>query len=327
MLRMDGFDYVGARSAAEAVELHARLPAAMYVAGGTDLLPNLKHRILRPRNVVGLRGALPRGWQAGEHDGAPAMVIGAGTTLAAMAAGLSDALPPLAQAAGLVAGPQLRNMGTIGGNVLLDTRCLYFNQTAEWRTALGYCLKAEGDWCHVIGGPKTCVAAQSSDCVPVLLTLGASLRLLSAEGERSLPLRDLYRFNGMDHLKLQPGELLTHVVVPLPGPGFRGSYQKLRRRGSIDFPQLGVAIAARFDGNDLAALDVVVGAVNPQPRAVSGLDGYVGRPLDDAAIAAIAERVVKATRPNEAVAGDPDWRRRMAGIYAARGLQALRPAA
>ena len=159
-------------------------------------------------------------------------------------------------------------MGTIGGNVLLDTRCLFYNQTEFWRKSLGWCLKAEGDWCHVINGPKTCVAAQSSDTVPVLLAMYASIRLLSSQGSRDLKLRDLYQFNGMDHLKIEAGELLTHIVLPALGQGFRGTYMKLRRRDSIDFPQLGLAVVAEFSGEDLNALEIVVGAVNPQPRPI-----------------------------------------------------------
>ena len=129
-------------------------------------------------------------------------IIGGGTRLSDLAQ--HTAIPPLAEAAGLVAGPQIRNMGTIGGNVLLDTRCLFYNQTEFWRKSLGYCLKAEGDWCHVIGGPKTCVAAQSSDTVPVLLAMDASITLLGPNGERVLKLRELYQFNGMDHLAIRP---------------------------------------------------------------------------------------------------------------------------
>lgn len=321
MLRMDGFDVVLARAPEEAVALHAATPGAMYVAGGTDLLPNLKHRIFAPPRVIGLGAALPVGWRVVEAEGAEALEIGAGTRLARLA-GL-DLLRPLAEAAGLVAGPQIRNMATLGGNVLLDTRCLFYNQTAFWRKSLGYCLKAEGDWCHVVGGPKTCVATQSSDTVPVLLALNARIRLLGPAGERELALRELYRFDGKDHLKIEAGELLTHVLVPLPGPGFRGSYQKIRARGSIDFPQLGVAIAARLEGERLAALDIVIGAVNPAPRPVRGLDAFLGRPLDAETAEAIGALVHQQTRPQASVHGDPAWRRHMAALTTRRGLLAL----
>ena len=317
MLRMDGFDVRVARTPEEAVALWADSPAPHYIAGGTDLLPNLKHRILTAQTLIGLGGALPRGWAQEGDD----IVIGAGTRLSKLAA-CSD-LPPLATAAGLVAGPQIRNMGTLGGNVLLDTRCFYFNQTAFWRKSLGYCLKAEGDWCHVVGGPKTCVATQSSDTVPVLLAMNARIRLLSPGGCRELSLRELFRFDGKDHLKLDPGELLTHIIVPAPTPGSRGSYQKLRPRGSIDFPLLGVAIWGRLDGDSLSELDIVIGAVNPAPKPLRGLETFLGRPLDAESIDGIAELVQKQTRPQGSVSGEVGWRRAMASVYVRRGLRSL----
>lgn len=320
MLRMDEFSFRPARSWEEALALWVDSPKAMYVAGGTDLLPNLKHRIVRPRTLVGI-GDIAGGVR--EVDGA--LVIGAGTRLDALAADpLVRALaPPLATAAGVVASPQIRAMGTLGGNVLLDTRCLYYNQTEFWRRALGYCLKAEGTWCHVVGGPKTCVATQSSDTVPVLLAMDASIRLLGPAGRRELRLRELYRFNGMDHLAIQKGELLTEVVVPLPGAGFRGRYLKLRTRDSIDFPQLGLAVTGTFDGPAPTALEIVVGAVNPQPKPVRGLEAFLGRPLDESAVLAIADLVHKQTRPQGSVHGDTGWRRQMAAIYTRRALTEL----
>ena len=325
MLRMDGFDVVQARDPAHAVALWHDAPEAMYIAGGTDVLPNLKHRIVRPRLLVGIARAVPRGWETVDGE----LVIGAGTTLSQLA-GCSD-LPALAEAAGLVAGPQLRNMGTIGGNVLLDTRCLFYNQTEFWRKSLGYCLKAEGTWCHVVGGPKTCVATQSSDTVPVLMALGARLRLLGPEGERELELAKLFRFNGMDHLTLVPGELLTHVIVPLPPAGHRSAYRKLRTRGAIDFPQLSIAIAGVFSGTGAGAvaeeLQVVVGAINPQPKEIKGISAFNGKPLTDELLAELGSLVQKRCRPQASVHGDPEWRRSMARVLAVRMLRELRDAA
>lgn len=323
MLRMDGFEVLHARSPAEAVTLYAERPGSMYIAGGTDLLPNLKHRIFSPRHVIGLSAALTQGWSVVEGEAGAVVEIGAGTRLSRLA-GLT-ALPALAAAAGSVAGPQIRNMGTLGGNVLLDTRCFFYNQTAFWRKSLGYCLKAEGDWCHVVGGPKTCVATQSSDTVPVLLAYDARLRLLSANGAREISLRELFRYDGKDHLKLEAGELLTHVLVPLPAAGSQSSYQKLRTRGSIDFPLLGVAIAARLDGDALAALDIVIGAVSPAPKPIRGLEAFLGQALSPERISAIAELVQKQTRPQGSVQGDASWRRQMAALYVRRGLDALSP--
>jgi 4-hydroxybenzoyl-CoA reductase subunit beta len=321
MLRMDGFTYRHATSWAHALELWQANPDARYVAGGTDLLPNVKHGIFKPRTLIGLSG-IPGGVEVG----ADVVRIGAATRLDDLAAHpeVRALLGPLARSASLVASPQIRAMGTLGGNVLLDTRCLYYNQTEPWRQALGYCLKAEGTWCHVVGGPKTCVATQSSDTVPVLLALDARLHLLGPDGERVLAMRDLYRFNGMDHLQITPAELLTDIVVPRPAAGFRGSYQKLRTRDSIDFPQLGVAICGTWSGQTPSRLDIVIGAVSPQPKPLRGLDAFVGRPLDDAAVQAIADLAHKQTRPQDSVHGGAAWRRQMAAVFVRRGLIELR---
>ncbi len=318
MLRMDGFTYHHAKDPESAVALYRELQSPMYVAGGTDLLPNLKHRIIRPENLIGIARALPAGWS--EVNGQ--IRIGAGTRLSELAR--MKEVPPLAEAAGLVASPQIRNMGTLGGNVLLDTRCLYYNQTEFWRGALGWCLKADGDWCHVLNGPKTCVAAQSSDTVPVLLAMDASIELLGPEGPRELKLRQLYRFNGVDHLAIEPGELLTHIVVPTPSANFRGVYLKLRRRESIDFPQLGLAAVAEISGDRLDSLEIVVGAVNPQPKPIRKLDAFIGQALDDEAIEAIAGLVEKQTRPQTSVTGDAAWRRTMAGHFARQAMTRIR---
>ena len=295
---------------------------ALYVAGGTDLLPNLKHRILRPRHLVGIGSALPTGSErVGDvHE------FGAGIRLSALAQ--DPTFAPLATAAACVASPQIRNMGTLGGNVLLDTRCLFFNQSAFWRESLGHCLKADGDWCHVLDKPKTCVASQSSDTVPVLLALDASIRLLGVDGPRVLSLRDLYRFNGVRHLTMDPGELLTHILVPVAQPGFRGSYQKVRTRGAIDFPQLAIAIAGTFSGAGTScrasSLNIVIGAVNPQPKPVTGLTPFFNQPLTDATIDEICDVAYKRTRPQASVPADPAWRRGLTRVLVRRALHHLR---
>lgn len=322
MLRMDGFTFQAATTPEEAVQLWHAHDHAAYVAGGTDLLPNIKHRIESPRKLIGLATALARGWTL-EGD---SVVIGAGTTLTELST--CPHLPAVATAAGLVAGPQLRNMGTLGGNVMLDTRCLFLNQTAHWRQSLGHCLKAEGTWCHVVGGPKTCVATQSSDTVPALMAYDARLRVLGPEGSREVRLADLFRFDGIRNHDLEKGQLITHVVVPLPPDGHRARYDKLRTRGAIDFPQLGVAVAGRMTGRGEACvahtLTVVVGAVNPRPQAIKGVEKFAGRTLDDATVAELGALVHKRVRPQGSVHGDPAWRRTMARITVERSLKALR---
>jgi CO/xanthine dehydrogenase FAD-binding subunit len=168
------------------------------------------------------------------------------------------------------------------------------------------------------------VATQSSDTVPVLLAADARILLLGATGERSLRLRDLYRYNGMDHLQIEKGELLTQIRIPVPEAGFRGSYQKLRTRASIDFPQLGVAIGGQFEGETPVRLEIVIGAVNPQPKPVRGIEEFLGRPLGDDSIEGICDKVFQQTRPQGSVHGDVAWRRQMARVFVKRGLQQLR---
>jgi 4-hydroxybenzoyl-CoA reductase subunit beta len=322
MLRMDGFTYQAASSAEEAVHLWHSHEEAAYIAGGTDLLPNIKHRIEKPRVLIGLGKAIPRGWSVENGE----VVIGAGTTLTELSA--CTELPAVATAAGLVAGPQLRNMGTLGGNVMLDTRCLFLNQSAHWRQSLGHCLKAEGTWCHVVGGPKTCVATQSSDTVPALMAHDARLRVLGPEGPREIALADLFRFDGIDNHSIAKGHLITHVVVPVPPANHRARYDKLRTRGAIDFPQLSVAIAGEMSGEGEAcvahSLTIVVGAINPRPQAIKGVEKYAGRTLDDATVRELGELVQKRCRPQGSVHGSPAWRRSMARITVERGLKALR---
>lgn len=322
MLRMDGFDFQQARDPHEALHLWQSRPGARYIAGGTDLLPNVKHRIIHPSLLIGISNALPKGWKIDGEE----WVIGAATTLSALSR--FSQIAPLARAASLVAGPQIRNMGTLGGNVLLDTRCLFYNQTEFWRKSLGYCLKAEGTWCHVVGGPKTCVATQSSDTVPVLISLGAKARFLGPDGTRDISIADLYKFNGMDHLKVQPGELLLEIRIPCLPDGFRGGYQKLRVRGAIDFPQLSVAVAGTWEGQGPTArvnqLQIVIGAVNPQPKALPGLERLTEGPLDDQAIEQIADLAHAKTRPQGSVHGDTAWRRQLTRVFVRRLLRGLR---
>lgn len=326
MLRMPEFQVHLARSAAEAVALRSTLPGSLYVAGGTDLLPNLKHQLHAPAHLVSLEHAGLAGI-ALEPDGT--LRIGAGTTLHAVATDdtVRRELPGLARAASLVAGPQHRRMGTLGGNVMLDTRCLFYNQSLHWRTSLGYCLKAEGTWCHVIGSAKACVAAQSSDTVPVLVAADARIEvLLPGNVTGQVPLRSLWTKDGrVDENRTLPAEaLVTAIVVPPRASGHRSTYRKVRSRAAIDFPQLGVALIGAFDGDRCVSLEVVVGATMPFPKRVDHLDPLLGVPLDDAVIERIADHVYRQVKPQPQLHGDVAWRRHMARVETRRGLQQLR---
>jgi 4-hydroxybenzoyl-CoA reductase subunit beta len=325
MLRMPPFEVHLPKTAAEAVALRASLPASMYVAGGTDLLPNLKHELHHPQHLVSLTHV--EGF-AGIHEDHGGLVIGAGTTLhdLATSALVAAKVPGLARAASLVAGPQHRRMGTIGGNVMLDTRCLFYNQSLPWRKALGSCLKSEGTWCHVIGSDKTCVAAQSSDTVPVLVALDAAIDVALPGGEaRRVPLRGLWGKDGrFDRNKALPGEaLVTAIVVPAPAAGHRSTYRKVRARQAVDYPQLGVAIVCDVDGGTLRAVELVIGATMPFPKRVDGLEAFAGRAIDAALVDELADKVGKQARPQPQIHGDADWRRHLARVEARRGLQQL----
>jgi 4-hydroxybenzoyl-CoA reductase subunit beta len=328
MLRLPEFEYHRPPTLVGALELLRSLgPEAMVVAGGTDVIPNLKHRLHEPRHLVSLRGIGElRG--IGVEDGA--LVLGAGETLAEVAANpvVRRHAPALARAAGLVAGPQLRNMGTIGGNLCLDTRCTYYNQTHFWRQALGFCLKKDGDTCHVTQVGRKCVAAHSADTPPVLWTMGATADLASADGTRSVPVEDFFVADGITNTVRRPDELVTRIRVPLPPDGTRTAFAKLRQRGAIDFPILNLAVAAGLEPDGrVRGLRLVVSALGARPREVTGLDELEGRPLDDDAIEAAAARAHQQCHPLTNIIVDPEWRREMVTVYVRRTLRELREGA
>lgn len=328
MLRMPGFEVHLPTTAEEAVALRAELAESEYVAGGTDLLVNLKHKLHEPKHLVSLQQVADFDHLSLDEDGT--LFLGAGATLHRVATSelVQREVPALAEAAGSVAGPQHRRMGTIGGNVMLDTRCLFYNQTRDWRKALGWCLKAEGDWCHVIGSAKACVAAQSSDTVPVLVALDARIEVLvPGEGRTQVPIRELFTKDGRrDRVHTVPAtSLVTGVHIPPRAAGHVSTYRKIRTREAVDYPQLGVAIVAALDGEVLTQLEVVIGAMLPQPKRLTKLDDALGKPLDDALIEHLAERGFKQVRPQPNIHGSTEWRRHMARVELRRGLQSLRP--
>ena len=326
MLRLPSYAYHRPRVLAEALGLLAEHgEAAMPIAGGTDLIPNMKHGLFAPAHLVALKGVAElHGIE--ERDGE--LVIGAGETLAGVAAHplVRAWAPSLAEAAGQVAGPQLRNAGTMGGNLCLDTRCTYYNQTRFWRKSLGFCLKKDGEVCHVTKVGKKCVAAHSADTPPVLMTLGAHVDLASAEGERTLPVEDFFVADGIWNSVRRPGELVVRIRVPRARPGSRAAFRKLRQRAAIDFPLLNVAAAADLDGDGaVTELRMVVSALGSRPRAISGLEKIAaGRRLTDEVIDAVAERAFQQCHPLTNIVLDPEWRRAMVPVYVRRTLEGLR---
>jgi 4-hydroxybenzoyl-CoA reductase subunit beta len=309
--------------AASMLEEHGR--QARLIAGGTDILVNMKHGLLEPAYLIDLTSVEGLNEVIESPEGG--MIIGALCKLADIAEhGLIQArYPSLADALSQVAGPQHRNMGTLGGNVCLDTRCIYINQTHFWRRSLGYCLKKDGEVCHVVKSGKRCVAAQSSDSVPVLISLSATARLFSARGERTVPVESLFQRDGVMHLTLEPDEILTHIELRPPWPGLETAYRKLRVRKAIDYPALSLAVAlSRAPDGAVERIEVVGSALMATPRRVSGLDKIaVGKQLTDEVCDAVAQRCYKQLVPLSNILVDPDWRREMVPVFVKRALAGL----
>jgi len=321
VIRLPAFTYVAPRTVDGAVRAMVDAgPDGMLVAGGTDLFPNMKRRQFEPRALVGLRaiGEL-RGVAGSPREG---MRIGACTTLTAVATHpeVARGYPGLATAAGLVSSPQLRNVGTLGGNVCVDTRCNYYNQSYEWRKAIGFCMKRDGDICLVAPGSPRCWAVSSSDTAPVLWSLGARVRLVGPGGERTVPLASLYRDDGIEYLAKRADEILTEIVLP-PADGWRSAYLKLRRRGSFDFPVLGVAVALRLEGEVVREARIVLGAVASLPREASkAAAGLVGQRLTAETIAAAADAAAGPAKPLDNTDLTHPYRKKVTRVYVARAL-------
>ncbi len=329
MLPLPIFDYHRPRTLDEALELLSVLgPRAQIIAGGTDVLPNMKQGLFEPEHVVSiarleeLRGIAVDG--RGER-----LLVGAGMRLAEIADSLlvQRLAPALAEAAGAVGGPHHRAMGTLGGNICLDTRCRYYNQTYFWRKSLGYCLKKDGTVCHVVKGGAKCVAAASNDSAPALIALDAELHLLGKGGERRVPARDFYTADGIKNTVLEPGEIVVRAAIPVVS-GRRSAFEKLRRRGAIDFPLLSVATRVDVEagaGRVLAA-DVVVSALGARPRRVRaaakvGPGASVSQLPDVLAQAAFSE-----CKPLTNLDDEAEWRREMVPILVGKAMRrALAP--
>ena len=294
------------------------------IAGGTDLVPNLKHRLLDVELLVDLT-RLEEPHLRGVREVAGRLHLGALTSLADAAVDplLRQRYPALAGVYRKIGSPQLRNMGTVGGNLCLDTRCNYFNQSAFWRAALGYCLKRKGTACHVVPGATRCVASCSSDGAAFLTALGAEARIEGVTGDRWVAVESLLQSEGRRHLAIEPWELVTELRLPAATPGRRAAYEKLRMRQAIDFPLLSVAAVADLEpGGACRSLRVVVSALGARPRVVTGLGGLVeGRPLDDAALERIAAEAHRQCHPLPNMTADPAWRRAMVPVLVRRALR------
>ncbi|MFQ5613171.1 MAG: FAD binding domain-containing protein [Anaerolineae bacterium] len=321
MLRLPPFEYLAPRALEEAAEMMDRHgPAAMLVAGGTDLYPNMKRRLFTPEKLVGLAGIE----ELKKFEANGGLTLGAGLTLTQVSRHplILERYPALATAAGLVSTPQLRNMGTIGGNLCIDTRCNYYNQTEPWREALTFCLKKDGDTCWVAPSSPRCWAVNSSDTAPVMIALDASVRLVGPQGERTLPAQALYHNDGIDFLRKAPDEILSEIHLP-EASGVKMTYLKLRRRGSFDFPILGVAVAIRQaeDGTCTGA-SIVLGAVASYPIKATGAEEMLaGQKLTDELIEEAAKVAFKPAKPLDNTDMGHPYRKQMVRVYVARALR------
>jgi 4-hydroxybenzoyl-CoA reductase subunit beta len=323
MMRLPDFRYRAARTIEDAAAWLAEDPAnTMLVAGGTDLLPNMKRRQQMPATLIGLRGI--DGF-ADIHNGS-GITVGAGVTLSSLIADprIRQAYPGLWQAAAQVATPLLRNMGTVGGNLCLDTRCTYYDQNYEWRKSIDFCMKKDGQTCWVATSSPKCLAVSSTDTAPILQALGASVTLLSARGRREVCLPDFFANDGMHYLTKSPDEILTSIGLPA-SDGWRSSYWKLRRRGAFDFPVAAAAVAARLDGARIIDVRIVLGAVASRPleadRAAALLKGQT---LTDDAIEAAAATASEVAKPMDNTDFELVWRKKMVRSLVANALREVR---
>lgn len=325
MMRLPLFEFRTPDTITEAVRiLDGAGPKAMPLAGGTDLLPNMKRRQQVPKTLMSLSriGDLH---QAKLTDSGSR--LGACLTLSEIAADsrFRNGMTALAQAASFVATPQIRNMATLGGNLCLDTRCNYYDQNYEWRKAIGFCLKKDGDICWVAPASSKCMAVSSTDTAPALMALGARVRLVSHSGEREVPLTELYQNDGIHYIKRRHNELLTEVLLN-PLHGWKSTYWKLRRRGSFDFPVLSVAAAALVANNGIVEdARIVVGSVACLPLVATEASKFlVGRPLDSESIAEAATLAARIAKPLDNTDFDMTWRKRVAAEFVTYALRELR---
>ena len=321
---MDGlpaFDLARPANLVDALALLAKSNARI-VAGGTDLVPNLRRGLEQPATLVDISGIEALASLA--LDSTP-RVIGAGVTLAVLAAypRVAREYPALAQAAASVAAPAHRNAATVGGNLCVDTRCVFYNQSAWWRAANQFCLKRGGDTCHVAPQGARCHAAFSGDLAAALIALNADVDVMSATGTRRVRLVDLYRDDGAAHLTLRADEMLIAVRLPPAAPGSVSGYRKARVRGAIDFPLAGVAVALTCEHARIAALRVALTGTNSRPLLLAGTDELIGRAVDEATLATLGKLVARQVSPMRTTATASNYRRQVASALAQRLLREL----
>jgi len=329
MLRLPSFTYLEPTTLKQALRWKADAgPDGMYVAGGTDLYPNMKRRHQEPKTVISLGGvralgkARDRGIEGSRDRG---MALGTGMTLSEVLhhRKVRKRFPVVARAAELISTPLLRNMGTLGGNLCLDTRCTYYNQSHEWRKAIDFCMKKDGAICWVAPSSPRCWAVQSSDLAPVMVALNAAFLLVGPEGDHVVPAGAFYQNDGIAYLAKQPDEVLAEVRLPAPD-AWDATYHKLRRRGAFDFPVLGVAAWVRWAGGVVADARIVLGGVASCPQSVpEAADAVRGSRLEVEAIEAAAAAAFRPSKPMDNTDFALAWRKEMTRVYVRRALEEL----
>lgn len=297
---------------------------AQMVAGGTDLIPSMKQGLFAPRVLLDLKGIRELDYL--RFDSEAGLSIGALTRISAIAEStvIRKYFPVLFEAAKTIASPLLRNMGTLGGNLCLDTRCLYYNQSSFWREGLGYCLKKDGTVCHVAPGGQMCWAVFSGDTAPALLTLDASVELAGPRGRRTIPLSEFFVNDGIVKTAKARDEIVTSVRVPASMAGWSGTYKKLRIRQSIDYPLAGIAaVMQKDDGETCREARVALTAVNPAPKLVAAADRLRGKRFDAALVEEVAREAIRAGKPLRTSASSPEYRRQMVRVFVRRALEEL----
>ena len=303
------------RDVAAAIAARRDLADSRFLAGGTDLMVNVRHGLSRPQHLIDLSG-IPE--LAAISATEAAVRIGAGVTIAALARDpvIAGRYRAVVQAAAAIAGPGHRAMGTVGGNLCLDTRCIYYNQSEWWRQANSFCLKHDGDVCHVAPEGRHCHAAFTGDLAPALLALGAEVEIAGAQGRRRMPLGDLYAEDGRAHLTIGADELVVAVHLPTNAP--RSSYEKIRVRGASDYPLAGVALALDCSAGAVRALCLALTGTNSRPFVLAGSDAIIGRPLDDKALQEIERMVQSQVKPMRTTVTPAHYRRLAAAALARR---------
>jgi len=318
------FKLLRPRTVPEAIEYLVKHAGSVRVlAGGTDIIPSMRQKLFEPEYVIDLRAIGEIRGVKPQPNGS--VEIGALTTIRTIERSdfLREYYPVLTEAAGTVASPVLRNMGTIGGNICLDTRCLWYNQSLTWRKGCGFCIKKDGDLCHVAPGGTKCWAAFSGDTPPALLCLQAEIEIASPKGTRRVPLADFYTGLGDSYRNLQPNELVTRVFLPASSKDYRGVYRKLRVRGSIDYPLAGVAVVLKRSNGHVADARIGITAVNPAPLLVKGASELLaGKAVDEALAEAAGDLAAKISKPLTTSALTPEYRREMIRVFTKRAVLA-----